>query len=106
MIRKRLAALCLGLATASSAYAAVSPEEAARLGKDLTPLGAEMAGNADGSIPPWNPEGTPVPDGFVPGSDNYNNHYASESPLYTIDGSNCNEYADVLSHGTKAMFEK
>ena len=106
MIRNRIAALCFGLVTASGAHAAVSPEEAARLGTDLTPLGAEMAGNADGSIPPWNPEGTPIPEGFVAGSDNYINPYADESPLYTIDGSNWNEYADFLSPGTKAMFEK
>ena len=88
MLRKSLAALSTSLLVATSALAAVSPEEAARLGKDLTPLGAEMAGNADGSIPPWNPEGTPIPEGFVPGSDNYIDPYPGEKPLYTIDGSN------------------
>ncbi len=69
MIRKSLLALCLASLSAG-ATAAVSPEEAARLGKDLTPMGAEMAGNADGSIPPWNPEGTQPPANFVAGSDN------------------------------------
>jgi hypothetical protein len=34
-------------------YAAVTNEEAARLKSDLTPLGAEKAGNKDGSIPAW-----------------------------------------------------
>ena len=33
--------------------AAVSPGQAARLGADLTPFGAEKAGNSDGSIPAW-----------------------------------------------------
>ena len=33
--------------------AAVSAAEAAKLGAELTPLGAEKAGNADGSIPAW-----------------------------------------------------
>ena len=37
-----------GLATVN---AEITEEEAARLGKDLTPLGGEMAGNADGTIP-------------------------------------------------------
>jgi len=97
MIKTTLAALCVGLLSAASALAAVSPEEAARLGKDLTPMGAEMAGNADGSIPPWNPEGTPIPEGFVPGSDNYINPYADETPIYTIDGSNWQEYKDFLT---------
>ena len=38
---------------AQLAWGAVSPQEAARLGADLTPLGGEKAGNADGSIPAW-----------------------------------------------------
>ncbi|HXI68703.1 MAG TPA: hypothetical protein VNH41_12245, partial [Steroidobacteraceae bacterium] len=38
---------------ASAAFGAVSPQEAARLGQDLTPLGGEKAANADGSIPAW-----------------------------------------------------
>jgi hypothetical protein len=98
----------LGLCTfmASSAFAAVSPEDAARLGQDLTPMGAETAGTADGSIPAWNAEGTPMPEGFVAGSGNYTNPFADEQPLYTIDGTNWQEYADVLSEGTKGMFEK
>jgi hypothetical protein len=106
ILRKTLAALFLGSLTAGATLAAVSPEEAARLGKDLTPLGAEMAGNADGSIPPWNAEGTPIPADFVAGSDNYINPYADEKPLYTIDGSNWEEHADVLTEGTKALFSK
>ncbi len=46
--------LCLFLSVAAlPARAAVSAEEAARLGKDLTPMGSERAGNSDGSIPVW-----------------------------------------------------
>ena len=86
MIKKTLAALCFTSLTAATAVAAVSTEDAARLGKDLTPMGAEMAGNADGSIPAWNPAGTPVPAAFVAGSDDYINPFADEKPLYTIDG--------------------
>ncbi|TLY74204.1 MAG: hypothetical protein E6K42_11875, partial [Gammaproteobacteria bacterium] len=48
----RLTAAVLLLAPALL-RAAVSPEEAARLGAELTPLGGEKAGNADGSIPAW-----------------------------------------------------
>ncbi|MDD3762343.1 MAG: DUF1329 domain-containing protein [Nevskiales bacterium] len=44
-------AACLGVS--SMALAKVSADEAARLGKDLTPVGATAAGNADGSIPAW-----------------------------------------------------
>ncbi len=105
-IKRTLMAFWLGSLSAGVAVAAVSPEEAARLGQDLTPMGAEMAGNADGSIPPWNPEGTAAPAGFEPGSDHYIDPYADEKPLYTIDGSNWQEYADHLSVGSKAIFEK
>jgi hypothetical protein len=106
MYKQTLVALSLSTLMAGSAFASVSSEEAARLGKDLTPMGAEMAGNADGSIPPWNSAGTPIPAGFVPGSDNYIDPYAGEKPIYTIDGSNWQEYADVLTDGSKALFEK
>ena len=106
MIKAPLAVLCLCLFATAQATAAVSPEQAARLGKDLTPVGAEMAGNADGSIPPWDPKGTPVPAGFVAGSDNYIDPYAEEKPLYTIDGSNWQAHAENLTAGSRALFEK
>jgi hypothetical protein len=106
MIKKTLAVLCLTSLAAGVAFAGVSAEEAARLGKDLTPMGAEMAGNADGSIPAWNPAGTPVPATFVAGSDNYTNPFADEKPLYSIDGSNWQEYKDILTAGAQGMFEK
>lgn len=100
------AVFCLSSIVASAAFAGVSAEDAARLGKDLTPMGAERAGNADGSIPAWNPEGVTAPANFVAGSDNYTNPYADEKPLYTIDSSNWQEHSDVLTEGSKAVFEK
>jgi len=39
--------------------AAVDASQAARLGQDLTPLGAERAGNAEGTIPAWTGGVTP-----------------------------------------------
>lgn len=47
------AAAVLLLAGSSIATAKVSAEEAARLGKDLTEVGALRAGNKDGTIPAW-----------------------------------------------------
>ena len=41
------------LVWALPAMAAVSADEAARIGKDLTPLGGEKAGNKEGTIPAW-----------------------------------------------------
>lgn len=44
------ATVCL---LAGQAHAKGTAEEIARLGKDLTCVGAERAANADGSIPAW-----------------------------------------------------
>ena len=49
MCAKTCAVVGLCALVAGSVLAGVSAEEAARLGKDLTPLGGEMAGNAYGS---------------------------------------------------------
>lgn len=46
-----LAAVLLSLPVCS--FAKATPEEAAKLGKELTPVGAERAGNKDGTIPDW-----------------------------------------------------
>ena len=99
------AALLLGSLAASSALAAVSTEQAAQLGKTLTPVGAEMAGNADGSIPAWNTEPTPKPPGYEKGK-NYPDPFPDDKPLYIIDGNNWKEHEAFLNPGTKAMFEK
>ena len=48
-----LSAAMAGLLACAPAWSAVSSQEAARLGADLTPLGGEKAGNADGTIPEW-----------------------------------------------------
>ena len=50
--------LALALATTvfvipQMAFAGVTPAEAAKLGKELTPVGAEAGPNKDGSIPAW-----------------------------------------------------
>ena len=106
-MRKQIGlALFIGSLAAGGTLAAVSPEQAAQLGKTLTPTGAEMAGNADGSIPAWNPGGTPVPANFVPGSDNFVDPYPEEKPLYTINEGNWKDYAELLTVGSRAMFEK
>ena len=53
MFRKSLMALAIASLTAGSAWAAVSADEAKQLGTTLTPIGAEKAGNKDGTIPEY-----------------------------------------------------
>jgi hypothetical protein len=47
------ASLLVLMLVSGTALAKVSSEEAAKLGKSLTPLGAEVAANASGTIPAW-----------------------------------------------------
>ncbi|MCY1347384.1 hypothetical protein D9M69_334910 [compost metagenome] len=89
----------------TSAMAAVSPDEAARLGTSLTPLGAEKAGNADGSIPAWTgglkPDAAPVDaNGFM------GDPFAADKPLFTITAANVARYKDKLTEGQLAMFKR
>ena len=52
------------MGTALPAYAKLTAAEAARLGADLTPMGAEKAGNKDGTIPAWTGGVCSPPAGF------------------------------------------
>ena len=97
-------ALTLSL-LASGVMAAVSPEEAAKLGTTLTPLGAEMAGNADGSIPAWT-GGLPTNAGTVDSAGFLSNPFANEQPLFTITAQNMEQYKDKLTPGQQAMFKR
>jgi len=106
----RLAATALAgaLLAAAAAQAKVPEEEAARLGKDLTPFGGEVAGNADGSIPKWTGKWLGVPPGLKydgPGS-KPPNPYADEKPLFSITPENYQQYKDNLSEGEIALFER
>jgi len=85
-----------------SAGAAISAREADRLGKDLTPLGAEKAGNEDGSIPAWEGGITTPPAGYQKGQ-HHPDPFSGDSPLFTIRGSNAAQYKDRLSIGHQAL---
>lgn len=97
------AALTVAL-SAAPVQAKVSSADAAKLGTELTPLGGEKAGNADGSIPAWNGGLTSAPAGYSEG-DFHPDPYAGEAPLFTITGANYKEHAEFLSDGLIKMFE-
>lgn len=101
--------LLLGsLATGAFAYTKIDASEAEKLGKELTPTGAEMKGNADGSIPAWTGKILGVPEGLsYDGSGSpYPDPYASEKPLFSITADNYEDYKDKLSDGMIALFKK
>ncbi len=99
----------IGLAAAwSTAGARVSQEQADRLGQDLTPLGAEKAGNEAGTIPAWTGgykfTGELPPEEMRRHPENY--EFGDDEPLYVITADNMNKYADLLTPGHKAMLKK
>ncbi len=94
------------LGVANTAYAKATPEEIAKLGKELTCMGAEKAGSPNGVA-----EFTGKWLGAGPGmSAEVGKHpvdpYANEKPLFTITAQNLAQYGDKLSEGQKAMFKK
>lgn len=75
------------------------------LGKSLTPVGAERAGNADGTIPEWAGGITAPPAGWTVGQPRVN-PYAGDAKLFSIDGGNIDQYKDKLSEGQIALIKR
>ena len=91
--------LALSLA-AQQAVAKVSKEEADHLGKDLTPVGAEKAGNKEGTIPVWAPE---TQHGALKDEWPSNPKIDAEKPVFTITKANMAQYANKLSDGHRKL---
>src|ERR1700758_1391670 len=105
---KILVRLAAAILFAQSAWGAVSPQEAARLGQDLTPLGGEKAGNADGTIPAWTGGIKSAAEAGFPtyrSGDHHPDPLASDKPLFTITAANLSQYAARLTEGHKALFK-
>lgn len=100
-----LSALVLVLASTSS-HAKISAEQAATLGGEkLTALGAERAGNADGTIPPYTGGIQELPAGYKEG-ERLVDPFADDKPIFTITAQNYKEYADKLSPGQVALLQR
>ena len=104
MLKPTAAALALCLSWTPAAMAELSADQIARLGRDLTPVGAERAGNAAGTIPAWNGGITSPPRGYSRG-EHHRDPFAKDRPLFTIDASNVARYRDRLSVGHRRMLE-
>jgi hypothetical protein len=94
--------LALALCAAS---ASAADRDFARLGKDLTPIGAERAGNAEGTIPAWEGGLTAPPAGWTP-QQGYVDPFPDDKPLFTIAADNAAQHAERLTPGMQAMLKK
>lgn len=107
MVRRGTMLLVQALLLCASplALAAVAAPEAELLKSTLTPMGAERAGNAAGTIPAWSGGFTGSPSGYRQG-DPRPDPFAADKPLFSITAANAGEYADKLPEGARALFAK
>lgn len=101
-----IAAGTLRVASADDSTAFNFPKyDVADLGGKLTPLGAERAGNAEGTIPEWTGGYSTLPSGYKIG-DPLPVPFADEKPILTITPSNYMQYKDKLSAGQIYLLTK
>ncbi len=109
MHRVTLLIVFAAVAAVTLTSAAVNPEQAqsdqlARLGVELTPVGATQAGNADGSIPEYTgglPKAPPIDPKI-----GYTDPFENETPIYTITAANVDKYKDVLNVGLITLLKR
>jgi hypothetical protein len=107
-IKVAVSAGVLLLATAVQVEAKVSQEEADKLGKELTRMGANPKANAAGTIPAYTGTTLGVPKGvdYKGTGTYYPNPYPNEKPLFVIDAKNYEKYKENLTDGEIALFKK
>jgi hypothetical protein len=88
----------LALAASATTHAKVGADEAAKLGAELTPMGAEKAASKDGTIPEWSGG---LPQKMMQRGEN---PFGADKPLYTITAASVDKYKDVLTEGYRALF--
>ena len=99
-----IASIAVSVTLSGSALAKVTPEQAGKLSNELTPMGAERAGNKDGSIPKWTGGITKTPAGYSVGA-HHVDPYPTDKIKYTITASNVGQYKKLLTPGQVKLFE-
>ncbi|MBF5094948.1 DUF1329 domain-containing protein [Azospirillum sp. INR13] len=94
----------VALFAVQDAQAAVTAQEAQKLKSELTPWGAERAGNKDGTIPAWN-GGLKAPAGYKPGDPRAPVH-PEDKVQFSISSKNMDKYKDKLSANLMALMAK
>jgi hypothetical protein len=97
--------LLLSGTLAGPAPASATPQEAALLKTTLTPVGAERAGNKEGTIPPWTGGYTSNAAAYRDGKARPD-PFAGEKPLFSITAANLSEYGAKLPEGAKVLLKK
>jgi len=103
--RSSIAAVVAALGTTLAA-AAVSQEEAKQLGTTLTPVGAEKAGNKDGTIPPYTGGLASPPASYQKGSGFRTDPFAAEKPRLVISAKDLAAQGERLTEGAKELLKR
>ncbi|HEX5783667.1 MAG TPA: DUF1329 domain-containing protein [Burkholderiaceae bacterium] len=90
---------------AQGAFAAVSADEAKQLGGKLTLVGAEAAGNKEGTIPAYSGKAPKAPASYNKAEPGQRPDPYGDKPLFTITAANAAQYADKLD-GLVEVFKK
>ena len=108
MTHGRLVLAVAMLAAVSTAAARTTAQDAARLGTSLTPVGAEKAANASGTIPEWTGGMTTLGPMFAnyKAGDYYPDPFPDDKPLFRITHDNYKQYADKLPVGSAALLQR
>ena len=108
-MKRRSLASCAAasLLAVSSLSAAVTDADLAKLGKELTPVGAQREANKDGSIPAWSGATAKAQGEWSYGKrrGDFWKH-KDDKPLFTINASNVDQHASRLSPGQVEMVKK
>ena len=104
MLRTTL--LAAALAALTGAAGAVSPDEAKQLGTTLTAVGAERAGNKEGTIPAYTGGIAAPPAGHTRGSTLRADPFAGEKPRLVITGKDAAAHAERLTAGTRELLKR
>jgi hypothetical protein len=105
-VKVRSMALLCGLLTSLATFAVQPQPQAPILGGEiLTPIGAQRAGNAQGTIPPWTGGLTQPPANYRPEHHEVD-PFPEDQILFTIDADNMAAYADQLSPGQQALLKR
>ena len=105
MFRKTMLAASFAAIASASVLAAVPADEAKQLGTTLTPVGAEKAGNKDGTIPAYSGPAAP-PASYQKGASLRPDPFADEKPRLVITAKDAAAQADKLTEGTKELLKR
>ncbi|MCK5790930.1 MAG: DUF1329 domain-containing protein, partial [Ketobacter sp.] len=92
------------LMSVSNAQAKVNAEQAQQLQQALTPVGAERAGNAEGTIPTWQAGQIEYPP-IKPGM-HHPNPFADDQPRLVINAANMSAHQSKLSAAHQLMLQR